>query len=404
MTSVVPRSSVPQVASEQGETPSVPPRRMQLPGIDLIRAIAVLTVIYSHISYYLIDDLHTGWWLIDWVYAVFVNAIGLNQHLSFLGVAFFMVVTGFLLTGSATRQKPMQFMVNRIARLVPSLWLTLVVAIVLVRLGINSLFSGQPTITNGQALLSFVFGGFFLDHQAVVLGVTWTLLVQIFFYVYCISARRVLQTKPILVPLAGGLFSGAVLIAYHFLVHNPAEVPILFKVAGTLPAIFVGQIIYLAWTGIADWRWVVAATLVQVEVVRLASGWDAYGAGVEHYLWTMAVVSAVVLLLATHGGPLAQARVVKWLATRSYAIYLVHTLVLYRAYDMTVGFFGKTGAIVVFLVIAGLCSEALYRWVEVPCAKWITGRYRARTERIAARSIEPCLGTTNSSEKLAQSR
>lgn len=78
---------------------------MNLPGIDLIRAIAVLTVVYSHISYYLIDDLHTGWWLIDWVYAVFVNAGGLNQHLSFLGVAFFMVVTGFLLTGSATRQR-----------------------------------------------------------------------------------------------------------------------------------------------------------------------------------------------------------------------------------------------------------------------------------------------------------
>lgn len=401
MTSVVPASSVSQVASKQGETSPVSARRKKLPGIDLIRALAVVTVLYSHISYYLIDDLHTGWWLIDWVYTVFIKIGGLNQHLSFLGVAFFMVLTGFLLTGSATRQKPMLFMVNRMARLLPSLWLTLIAAIVLVKLGINGLFSGGEDLTTNQALLSFVFGGFFLEHQVVLLGVTWTLLVQLIFYVYCVSARRLLQTKPIMLPVIGGLVACAALVGYNMFFTPPPDVPILLKAAATMPAIFIGQIIYLAWNGLASWRWVVAAGLVQIEVIRIATDWGAYGAGVNHYMWTMAVVTAVVLLLATYDGPLAHARAVKWMASRSYTIYLLHTLILYRAYDLTVGIFGKTGAVLTFLVITGLLSEALYRWVEVPSARWLTAKYRARTERVAARSIEPCLGTTNSSEKLA---
>ena len=380
---------MPPVAPKQGAAVPVEPiavatRRVNFPGIDLIRAVAVLAVVYSHISYYLIDDLHTGWWLIDWVYAVFVNAAGLNQHLSFLGVAFFMVVTGFLLTGSATRQRPMQFMVNRIARLFPALWLTLIVAIVLVRLGVNALFSGQPNVTTGEALLSFVFGGFFLEHQAVVLGVTWTLLVQLIFYVYCVAARKLLQRKPIMVPLLGGLACGGFIVAYHLLMPGFVEIAILFKVAATLPAIFIGQVIYIAWSGLSSWRWVVITALVEIEVVRLATSWGAYGAGVDHYVWTILVVTGVVLLLATHGGPVARLRAIKWLSTRSYAIYLVHTLVLYKTFELTVGFFGKTGAIVCFLVITGLLSEALYRWVEVPSARWITGKYRDRSERRAA--------------------
>lgn len=56
----------------------------------------------------------------------------------------------------------------------------------------------------------------------------------------------------------------------------------------------------------------------------------------------------------------------RWTATRSYAIYLVHTLILYRVYEHTVGSFGETGAVIAFLVVTALVSEAMYRWVESP--------------------------------------
>ena len=109
----------------------------------------------------------------------------------------------------------------------------------------------------------------------------------------------------------------------------------------------------------------------------------------------------------------------RWIATRSYAIYLLHTLILYRVYENTVGSFGKTGAVLAFLLVTALASEVLYRFVEVPAALvgdlaariWSTGRRPPepsaapirrgggidRGRRPTARNIGACPGTTTSS-------
>ena len=50
--------------------------RVELTGANLLRFFAVLAVIYSHISFYLIDDLGTGWWFIDVVYQILVERGG----------------------------------------------------------------------------------------------------------------------------------------------------------------------------------------------------------------------------------------------------------------------------------------------------------------------------------------
>ncbi|WP_345348620.1 acyltransferase [Rhodococcus olei] len=346
-----------------------PARRIEFGGANLLRALAVLAVLYSHISFYLIDDLGTGWWLIDSVYTVCVEGLRLNQHLSFLGVAVFMMLTGLLLTASALRNPPGRFLVNRIGRLLPALWVAIAVAILLVKLGVNGMFSGQDGITTGQSLLSFVLGGFFLRPEVAVLGVTWTLVVQIVFYVYSVVTRPLLRAAPIAVPILGALLCSLVLL-YNLYVPQPYSVPMLTKVAATLPAVFVGQIVYLAWSGAASWRWLAVAALAQAEVVALATDIRAYWAG-DRYLWTITFVAIAVLLLARYDGPIARWTAVRWVGTRSYAIYLLHTLILYRAYDWSVGLFGKTGAVVVFLVVTGVASELLYRAVEVPAGRWV---------------------------------
>lgn len=353
---------------------SVP--RVRLPGVDALRTIAVAAVIYSHVSYYIIDDLGTGWWLIDGVYGIFIGGFGLNQHLSFVGVAFFMMLTGLLITGSAMRHSPGRFLALRIGRLLPLLWIAVAAAIVLVRLDINTMFSRQDGISNVEAALSFVLGGFFLEPEVVVLGVTWTLVVQIVFYVYCVAARRLLRAVPIAASMLGAALCIA-LLAYNKIVPEAWTVPMLSKVAATMPAVFVGQIIYLAWTRQAGWIAVAAAGLAQVAVVRFATDTHSYWGG-DHYLWTMFVITGCVLLVARRDSRFSRSPIVHWLGTRSYPIYLVHTLILYRVFDHVAVQFGPTAAVVVFLIITGAVSEALYRWVEVPTNRWLTGKLRER--------------------------
>jgi peptidoglycan/LPS O-acetylase OafA/YrhL len=265
-------------------------------GADLLRVIAVLAVLYSHISFYLLDDIGGGWWMIDVVNTVLIEDAGLNLHLSFVGVSIFMLLTGLLITRSAMRQSRRDFMVARLARLVPALWFAIAMAVILVKLGLNGMFSGQPGITNGEAVLSFFLGGFFLRPEVAVLGVTWTLVVQIVFYLYCISMRGTLNTRPILVPLVGAALC-ALVIVYNLYLPQPYTVPFLTKVAGVLPTLFLGQIAYLGWARLITWRWVVVGVIAQIEVIRLAIEVHTFWMG-DTYLWTLLVVTGTVLILA----------------------------------------------------------------------------------------------------------
>jgi peptidoglycan/LPS O-acetylase OafA/YrhL len=361
--------------------------RIRFGGVDILRALAVLTVVYSHISYFLVDDLGTSWWLIDVVTVVLVEHGGLNHHLSFVGVAFFMMLTGLVATASVVRHSPRKFLVGRAARLLPVFWLSVLAAIVLVRLGVNGMFSQTVGISNAEAAMSFVLGGFFVRPEVVVLGVTWTLIVQGVFYVYAVSMRRVLATRPVLVPVIGAALCWAVLL-YTDLVPYSWTVPMVDKVAATLPTVFLGQLAYMGFARLASWRALTAAALTQFAVIQYAITVDAFHVGQQGHLWTVLVLIVAVVLVAPTDTAFGRSRVVHWLATRSYTIYLVHTLVLYRIYSLVEPHLGPTMAVLVFALATGALSDVIYRYVETPAARWIarhwSGRATPATDSAAA--------------------
>lgn len=366
-------TATPVPASKAGNAVHAP--RVELAGANLLRFVAVLAVLYSHISFYLVDDRGDGWWMLDAGNWLFVQVIGLNNHLSFVGVAVFMLLTGLLVTRSAMRQSRRDFTVSRLSRLIPALWLAIALAILLVRLEINGMFSGQNGISNSEAALSFVLGGFFLEPEVAVLGVTWTLTVQLMFYLYCVAIRDVLRTRPVVVPIVGAALCCGVLL-YNLYIPEPWSVPMLSKIAATLPTLFLGQIIYLGWSRIIGWRSVVVATAAQVAVVQVATEVHAYWAG-NSYMWTILVVTGMVLLLGRYDGRAANGVIIRWTGTRSYAIYLLHTLILYRVYQLVVPYAGPTGAVVAFMAVTAVASEIVYRWVETPAARWLNAKFRS---------------------------
>ncbi len=95
---------------------------------------------------------------------------------------------------------------------------------------------------------------------------------------------------------------------------------------------------------LTTWRWIVVGVLAQIEVVRLATDIRVYWAG-DRYLWTITAVTVLVCGTRTvarqpdtlDGRPLDR--------DSRYAIYLVHTLILYRVYENAVGPLGRTGAV-----------------------------------------------------------
>lgn len=363
-------------------------RSVRFPGLNVLRAVAVLAVVYSHISYYLVDDVGGTWWVIDAVTATLIDVGGLNHHLSFVGVAFFMMLTGLVSTASVARNSPRSFLVGRAARLLPVFWLSILAAVVLVRLGVNGMFSQTVGISNAEAAMSFVLGGFFLRPEVVVLGVTWTLIVQFVFYGYAVALRRLLTTRPVLVPTLGAALCWLVLL-YTDLVPYDWTIPMLDKVAATLPTVFLGQIAYFAFVRIASWRVLVGAALAQFAVIQFAMTVDAFHVGQRGHLWTVLVLIVAVVLVAPTDTAFGRSRVVHWLATRSYTIYLVHTLVLYRIYEWVEPHLGPTAAVAVFALVVGILSDVVYRYVETPASAWIAKRFAGSGTPAADPKVTP---------------
>lgn len=361
-------------------------RRVELFGANSLRAIAAIAVIYTHIAFFFRDTLDLDWWVMDVVEETLVYSGGLNLYLSFFGVAIFMMLTGLLLTGSAMRQHKGKFLANRIGRLLPGAWVATAIAVVLIKVGFMGTFSGQTEITNGEAALSFVLGGFFLDQPVEVLGVTWTLLVQILFFLLVMSMQGLLRRWPILMPIAGALVSMAIL-AYNHWIPYEYSVPMLSKLAATLPALFMGQIIYLAGVRAAGWVWIVVATVMQVLTVQMATELGVYWAGTR-YLWTMVVVTGLVMALGQYKGRLNDWGPVHWLSSRSFGIYLLHTLMLYSIFNWAAPHVGTTGAVVVFLIALFLAVEAFYRWIEQPAGRWVGRKTRNIGEKTGKRAGE----------------
>ncbi len=198
-------------------------------------------------------------------------------------------------------------------------------AILLVRFGINGCSVGSRG-SNVEAALSFVLGGFFLKPEVAVLGVHLDAGRAGAVLRYCVAIRPVLRTRPVAVPLVGAAACALVLL-YKPLRAAPVHRADALEGRGPRcrPS-FLGQLMYLWWARLTTWRWIVVGVLAQIEVVRLATDIRVYWAG-DRYLWTITAVTVLVVALGRWRGSPTRWTVVRWTATRSYAIYLVHTLI-----------------------------------------------------------------------------
>jgi peptidoglycan/LPS O-acetylase OafA/YrhL len=148
---------------------------MQFPLIDVLRAVAALLVLVFHVS-------ALGHW------SVFdVPLWGLPFRQGWIGVDLFLVISGFVITLSAVRERErnplgfrLRFMLRRIRRLVPLYLLTSVVYLFLVRPEILTRPAEQLLVLLAshvlflQNLHSFTHG--------VINGVSWSLALEMQFY------------------------------------------------------------------------------------------------------------------------------------------------------------------------------------------------------------------------------
>ncbi|MCH2134112.1 MAG: acyltransferase [Phycisphaerales bacterium] len=329
---------------------SPPPGHARLLHLDVFRGVAAIAVVYAHLAEYVFfphwspdwkavsaevaPQLNWGHYHLErWVAECFRRWIDFGR----VGVIMFFALSGFVIHFSISQRmkRPLAtFAVRRFLRVYPIYWTSLLMALGLAFLGWIPL---DPATHWGQFLANASLAQEWFGVPNV-LGVYWTLEVEVLFYVCCAimfalglmqqPAWRLAASIGVLL-LTVGVAIGAWTLDRRLPLAPGLSLSIMFWATLWQGWIISGdrQCLQLSKIGFAALLLLIPViTLLGYnppgEVLTGSEGWNRLAT------YWIAVWLFVILTLSFRGrswGP----RPLLWLGTISYSVYLLHTLVMY---------------------------------------------------------------------------
>ncbi|MBL7261764.1 acyltransferase family protein [Paractinoplanes lichenicola] len=357
--------------------------------LDGLRAVAVLLVLYAHLSRYVLTDARavTAEWL----------------HAGPAGVMLFFLVSGYIIPASLERHGNLRrFWIGRAGRLLP---LYAVVTVAVVALGLYRPADPATAAVAHATMVPFLLG------EPLAIPVFWTLAYEMGFYLlvtalFAVRLQRADAFMAVLLTVAAVLtaplapqairtpYAVVVLVAGLAAVLSGRRrvaiaggvvlggLALTLAVTGSGPShawdgllivavMFTGTTIYRADSGQTGW-WPVAVVAPLVAAGLLAN-WLAELASLDAL--TPRYVARSVLTLLVFAGAFAIGRLTRrrrtppWLATIgviSYSVYLTHYVVLLLMRPIL----GHDAMAVAYVAVVLAVSWVTHRYVELPGQRW----------------------------------
>ncbi|WP_165912829.1 acyltransferase family protein [Tamaricihabitans halophyticus] len=350
-------------------------------GLDLMRVICSIAVVYNHIANWarLNDE---GFLVSAAVEGGIIGPLHLNALAGFVGVGAFLLISGVVVTHVAFAEGPGQFLARRGVRLLPALWVAVLFAWVLVTTGLLSA-AGDPDANDlwKNALLL----NFSLADSASVLGVTWTLVIQVVFWTFLALCIPLLRRWPWLPPAIAACGISLLLSYTHTITGTGMHQ--LRMIATFLPVAFIGLLVSLVRKRkLSPLAGIALGAVFFWLGVRAVLTWEDTPNG-EGYARTLLLLVLVLLLCSKANGRIARARWVKVFASRTYVIYLLHVPLAFPVLTLLTPVLGFGFAVLVALLSIAVGTELTYRFVEKPAAdayrRWEQRRKLAKSKRRA---------------------
>jgi peptidoglycan/LPS O-acetylase OafA/YrhL len=338
---------------------------IRLPNLDLLRIVAAVMIVVYHFGY-------RGPAQAGWTPSAYPEFAGLAQEM-WAGVAFFFIISGFVIAWSAEKGDAWSFAVSRAARLYPAF----VAAMTLTALGMTALGmtalapSGvaefQVTAARYVAnltMFSKVFGQSFMD------GAYWSIVVEIIFYGWValflalgLFHRRQLTLLACWLALA--------LLNELVLKHGAVQMLFITKQAGWFA---LGVLAYRAYAagrapGLREAALGVAALALCMIDDRAYVGWMQVTLGYAP-AWSPAFAAAKIgvmlaaLALAVRLPALLPPKVCLALGGLTYPLYLVHQNLGYAVMHGLDPVMGRWGALAGAVVVVTALAWLIHRGVE----------------------------------------
>lgn len=351
------------------------PEDVYLYGLDALRMAAAVIIVFAHINLWFVAE-HQSWG----AQRVLNTLLGpLRTSVDFVGLAAFFMISGVVITQVGLALPPGRFLVRRCVRIAPALWVAVLASWLAVNAHVVPAEGGARSAGVGSLLANLFLANYWVPNTVTVLPVTWTLLVEIAFYLLLAATMRLLRRAPWLVPAISATALSVGLSIVH--IEHPAILHVIRVIITYLPALFLGQLIALVRTGKLHPLAGIGYGVVFYLLFLRADLTSTYTPGVPDYERQLVLAVLVTILLTKANGRFMRA---KWITTgslRTYAVYLVHLPVMYAVLDQLAPRLGSTAATLIGLVGVIVLAEALYRFVEYPSERLYRRWERARRAR-----------------------
>lgn len=301
------------------------PEKTRVAFIDIGRTVAALVVFYTHIANQFIEARHGSTAVTDSFTALFETPLRLSSEgIGQIAIYFFFLVSGFIVTPIALKLGAKRFAFNRFFRIYPLNFFAVLLAAALVMFGLHVLTAGQKQDVDGGTLLSNLsLANFSIKPFGALVGVAWTLAIEVFFYALLIAVLPLLRRW-----VWAAIFVELDVVLIMVMLRSPLgeDYGGLASQAAYLLIPIIGQIIWAGWhSKIHPWLaggYLLAAWGLFVLASNLELDTD--------YLLRAAPIAFAVLVFFVGIGTeprLRQREFWTAMSERSYSLYMMHGLV-----------------------------------------------------------------------------
>jgi peptidoglycan/LPS O-acetylase OafA/YrhL len=330
--------------------------------IDLLRFVAAMGVVFFHYAFF------------QWFSSQQYPYLAPIAKYGYLGVQLFFMISGFVITMSATREKLKVFIVSRIVRLYPAFWACCTLTFLIV-----SFLHKKGSFTFVQYMLNMTMLSGFIGVPSID-SVYWTLFVEIRFYVLVAIILAIGQIKKVESLLV--IWSLLSIVLYLCPDHLIVRFLRIFLITSYSAFFIAGTSFFLVWSrGLTPLRTTIIFAMCVLGIVQTIADIPAkvsmfQGTAVSPYVVSVSIIIffSLMTLISLRVTGFWGRKSWSLAGSLSYPLYLIHGQIGYAVFEKFVGQSHRYALLTAVIAGALITAYSVNRLVERPLAPMLKSR------------------------------
>lgn len=349
--------------------------------LDILRALAVLLVIWDHFTGGLLHKIDRTWLPSSLAQSLVFEPLAITQYGGFMGVALFFVISGYIITVVIQRETNRTFVVRRIFRIFPLFALMLLVVLLTNPPEVDALSFVQIlklTVSN------VTFVNYLRPPSLVLIEVGWTLVIELAFYAVALILKPLITSIRVRFLFPVGIIVVSTLLIATSRFFGPGSYFQLSVFFLYFPLFAIGSIFALRASNEirARWGWILGVLAFGVFLYGTNNFYPQFMLPTASYPVSAVYVIVIFGVVWLFRESIPRIRVLSAIALISYSLYLVHAVIGQPILRWLVEYqsWSYTAAFLLAVAITFALSTATYFVIERPANTFARRLTTKRTE------------------------